>query len=80
MSLQTGPKIFIHRLLENSDLPDDTFLCNPDIRSVKDAKKTSKNKKIIARLDGTSYYKMTGKNLYGFLKQRNQDFQFCYFG
>ncbi len=69
MSLQTGPKIFIHRLLENSDLPDDTFLCNPDIRSVKDAENL-KNKKIIARLDGTSYYKMTGKNLYGFLKQR----------
>ena len=44
MSLQTGPKIFIHRLLENSDLPDDTFLCNPDMRS-EGCKKTSKIKK-----------------------------------
>ena len=69
MSLQTGPKIFLQRLQENINLPKNIYICNPDIESVNHAKKL-KNIKIIARLDGTSYYKMTGQNLLGLIIQR----------
>lgn len=68
MTFKTGPNIFLSRLYSTNDIPKNVFIANPSIASVNLAKK--QKKKIIGRLDGTSYYKLSGKNLIGILKQR----------
>ena len=68
MSSNTGPNIFLRRLYSTNQIPKNIYIANPSIQSIKIAKR--QNKKIFGRLDGTSYYKLTGKNFIGILEQR----------
>jgi glycosyltransferase involved in cell wall biosynthesis len=65
----TGPKIFLRRLLETGIDISNIELLNP---SLEDVNNRSKSKKIlIGRLDGTSYYDFSTRNLQNFLALRN---------
>ena len=58
----TGPKIFLKRLLDNIEIPGNVNISNPDNHSLLDAKRSVKRKDIlIARLDGAYFYKFTFK-------------------
>ena len=69
-SSETGPKIFLKRLVEHSADLSGVMICNPDNESVKLAK--SFEGTIIGRLDGTSYYDFAKENLQKFLLLRDK--------
>lgn len=67
----TGPKIFLNRLLSNLDIPENVKVYNPDNISLKNAKMSDRKREIIlARLDGAYFYKFTFKELLGFFSKR----------
>ena len=65
----TGPTLFLQRLNQYISLPLDVLICNPSLGNVSIAKRQP-GRTLIARLDGTSYYDLTGRNLVGLLEQR----------
>jgi glycosyltransferase involved in cell wall biosynthesis len=68
-----GPKVFIDRLKRVSTLPENVELCGSALASVTNARRNKYKKKIVARLDGTSYYRFTSENLVNFLIQREKN-------
>ena len=69
--LNTGPKIFLNRLLSNLNIPENVKVYNPDNVSLRNAKKSDRKKEILlARLDGAYFYKFTFKELLGFFSKR----------
>lgn len=69
MSNATGPKLFVSRLMEHWSIPSGVYLCNPDLASVRRAKQLA-SAIIVGRLDGTTYYRLTPRNVRGLLVQR----------
>lgn len=68
MLKNTGPKIFMRRL-SNSGIDDtDIELLNPDLNSIRN--RSTSLKILVGRLDGTSYYDFSSRNLENFLKLR----------
>lgn len=68
----TGPVIFRNRL-EKAGLRDDRFVvCTSSLRDVTYARHQT-GKYLVARLDGVSRYLLSGRNLYGLLRQRRPD-------
>jgi len=66
--INTGPKIFLQRLIEAGIDITDVALVNP---SLEDIKNYSRSKKVlIGRLDGASYYDFSVRNLQNFLRLR----------
>lgn len=65
----TGPQLFLRRLQQFADFPAGVTICNPSIQDVERAKQ-ARNVTCIARLDGTSYYRISGRNFVGLLEQR----------
>jgi glycosyltransferase involved in cell wall biosynthesis len=65
----TGPRLFLRRMLAHADMPAGVEFCNPDIGAVRRARR-ERPRTLIARLDGTSYYRMTARNFAGLLRQR----------
>lgn len=68
--MSTGPKLFVSRLKSHWSTPENVYLCNPDKHSISTAKKLRKSSVIIGRLDGTTYYRLTIRNLRNLLIQR----------
>ena len=67
--LNTGPKIFLRRLSKSGVDLSCVSLLNPSLEDVNNRPRNSNP--IIGRLDGTSYYKCSPKNLSNFLTLRN---------
>jgi glycosyltransferase involved in cell wall biosynthesis len=65
----TGPRLFLSRMLAHADLPPGVEFCNPNIEAVRRVRRR-RPRVLIARLDGTSYYRMTARNFVGLLHQR----------
>ena len=65
ISETSGPKIFLKRLIDTGIDMSDIELLNPDLNSIRS--RQSSNKILIGRLDGTSYYDFSIKNLQNFL-------------
>ncbi len=69
--IYTGPKIFLKRLHQTNKIPKNINICNPDNFSIKQARnKKDSDQVLIARLDGTYFYKFTIKEIIGFLGSR----------
>lgn len=68
MLKNTGPKIFMRRLLSSGIVDSDIELLNPDLNSIQN--RSTSSKILIGRLDGTSYYDFSSRNLENFLKLR----------
>ena len=65
----TGPRIFIRRLIKSGVKLKKIELLNPDLKKIKDFK--SVNKILIGRLDGAFYFDCTFINLSQWLKFKN---------
>jgi glycosyltransferase involved in cell wall biosynthesis len=65
----TGPRLFMRRMMAYVDMPAGAEFCNPSLESVARVR-ARRPQTLIARLDGTSYYRMTARNLAGLLRQR----------
>jgi glycosyltransferase involved in cell wall biosynthesis len=73
----TGPRLFLHRMLAHAEMPPGVDFCNPSIDAVRRARR-QRPRLLIARLDGTSYYRMTARNFVGLLRQRRPVLAACF--
>ena len=67
--LYTGPKIFLQRLIKSGLELENISLLNPSLEDYRNYKRDKRL--LIGRLDGTSYYDFTLRNLNYFLSLRN---------